>query len=151
MISCFCINKTREKGWLGYKSRFNEIADKAVSVLNEKEDYAVSVIFVRDKRIHQINRDYRNVDRVTDVITFAACEGEDFDEAEEIRELGDIFINVDAAKRQAEQYGHSLEREICFLFTHGLLHCFGYDHMNEEDEKVMFAYQREILDEIVSR
>lgn len=150
MISCFCINKTREKGWLEYQSRFNEIAAKTMVTLKKDKDYAVSVIFVKDKRIHQINRDYRKVDRVTDVITFAACEGEDFDGLD-IQELGDIFINVEAAKRQAMQYGHSLEREICFLFTHGLLHCFGFDHMTQEDEKVMFAYQREILDEIISR
>ncbi len=151
MISCSCINKTREKGWLEYKRQFNEIAEKAATILKKRDEFVVSVIFVKDKRIHQINRDYRNVDRVTDVITFAACEGEDFDELMDIIELGDIFINVDAAKRQAEQYGHSLKREICFLFTHGLLHCFGFDHMNEKDEKVMFAYQREILDELVSR
>ena len=64
------------------------------------------------------------------------------------RELGDIFISVDHAKSQAEEYGHSLRREMCFLFTHGLLHLLGYDHMKEEDEKVMFTLQKEILKEL---
>ncbi len=66
-------------------------------------------------------------------------------------ELGDIFINVEAAISQAEEYGHSLRREICFLFTHGLLHCFGYDHMQPDEEKVMFDLQHEILDPLVPR
>lgn len=151
MITCRCINNTKEKGWLKYKDKFEQIADKTLKTLNKSEDYAVSVIFVKDKRIHRINRDYRNIDRVTDVITFAAMEGEEMDAFEDEIELGDIFINVQAAQRQAEEYGHTLEREICFLFTHGLLHCFGYDHMTKEDETVMFGYQKEILDELISR
>ena len=65
-------------------------------------------------------------------------------------ELGDIFINIDAAKRQAVEYQHSLKREICFLFTHGLLHLNGFDHMNKEDEKEMISYQKKILNDIVS-
>jgi probable rRNA maturation factor len=66
-------------------------------------------------------------------------------------DLGDIFINIDYARRQAKEYGHSEKREICFLFTHGLLHCLGYDHMTEKDEKEMFGLQDRILDPIVSR
>ena len=93
---------------------------------------------------------YRGIDRPTDVITFAAMEGEVFGMEEEI-ELGDIFINVDAVVDQAKEYGHSQRREIGFLFVHGLLHCFGYDHMTEEDEKEMTALQKQILDPIVSR
>lgn len=71
--------------------------------------------------------------------------------AGEEAELGDIFINVQAVKTQAEEYGHSQHREVCFLFTHGLLHLLGYDHMEEADEKVMFSLQDEILDELVKR
>ena len=66
-------------------------------------------------------------------------------------DLGDLFINIDYARRQAKEYGHSYEREMGFLFTHGLLHCLGYDHMTESDEKVMFDLQKKILDPIVSR
>ena len=101
-----------------------------------------------------MNREYRGVDRPTDVITFALQDEMSELESmyEEIeQELGDIFISVDTAKRQAQEYGHSLRREVCFLFTHGLLHLLGYDHMTEEDEKVMFALQDTILDGWVSR
>ena len=66
-------------------------------------------------------------------------------------DLGDIFINIDYARKQAKEYKHSYEREIAFLFTHGLLHCLGYDHMNEEEEKIMYGLQKEILDPIIER
>lgn len=110
------------------------------------EDAIFNVIFVTSEKIHEINREYRNVDRVTDVISFAL---EDSIEGykEEIRMLGDIYICVDKMKEQAELYNHSVLREMCFLTTHGLLHLLGYDHMEEEDEKVMFSLQEELLNE----
>ena len=70
---------------------------------------------------------------------------------EEQSDLGDLFINIDYARRQAKRYGHSFLREVCFLFTHGLLHCLGYDHQTEEEEKEMFSLQEKILDPIVCR
>ena len=113
-------------------------------------DYVIYVTFVRSRSIHAINRDYRGIDRPTDVISFAIQDDlEDFEE--ENKDLGDIFINIDYARKQAEEYGHSYEREICFLFTHGLLHCLGYDHMEEKDAEVMFKLQDEILDPIQPR
>ena len=135
-----------------FEEMFHQVASSAEKKLSLEDDNTVSVTFVRSKTIHTINRDYRGIDRPTDVITFAIRD--DMDEfmiEEEEKDLGDIFINIDYARKQAKQYGHSYEREICFLFTHGLLHCLGYDHMTQEDEKVMFALQREILDPIVSR
>ena len=111
----------------------------------EKVDNAIfSIIFVEDEEIHTMNRDYRGVDRVTDVISFAF---EDTGEIlyNDIRMLGDIYICIPQMKRQAESYGHSEKRELSFLAVHGLLHLLGYDHMTEEDEKVMFAKQDEIL------
>ena len=144
------INRSRRKGQVKYREVFMEIMKKAKEVLDLSEESAVSVIFVTDKRMHQINRDYRGVDRTTDVISFALAdntEENDYIPAE----LGDIFINVDSADRQAEEYGHSVKRETCFLFTHGLLHLCGFDHQNEEDERKMIAYQKRILDDIVSR
>ena len=104
-----------------------------------------NLIFVDKDKIQQINRDYRGIDRVTDVITFALMENPDeiFRGAE--RELGDVFICLDRAKEQAEEYRHSMEREIGFLSVHGYLHLMGYDHMTEKDEKVMFELQEEIL------
>ena len=113
---------------------------------------SISVTFMQSDAIHIINRDYRGIDRPTDVISFAVNDVDDgFVLPLEEIDLGDIFINIDYAKKQAKEYGHSYKRELGFLFTHGLLHCLGYDHMVEEDEKVMFALQDQILDPIVSR
>jgi probable rRNA maturation factor len=88
---------------------------------------------------------------VTDVISFVMEEGESSLISTELRELGDIFISVDAIRRQAKEYGHSLKREFCFLFTHGLLHLLGYDHMTPSDEKEMDSFQEMILHEIAER
>ena len=103
-----------------------------------------NIIFVSNDEIQQINRDYRGLDKVTDVISFALMDN-DLSNYNAEDELGDVFICVDRAKEQAVEYGHSLEREIGFLAVHGYLHLCGYDHMREEDEKVMFAKQDEIL------
>jgi len=108
-------------------------------------DAIFNIIFVSDEKIHEINKTYRGVDRVTDVISFALEDGEDI-KNNPIRVLGDIYIAIDVAYLQAEEYGHSKIREVCFLATHGLLHLLGYDHMNEDDEKIMFDKQREILE-----
>ena len=135
-----------------YEAEFAEIARNAERVLELDSDYQISVTFVRSASIHRINRDYRGIDRPTDVISFAVLDDTDsYTEAEELKDLGDIFINIDYARRQAREYGHSEQREICFLFTHGLLHCLGYDHMTAEEEKEMFALQDRILDPVVSR
>ena len=111
----------------------------------EKSPMFFNVIFVNKDRIQQINKDYRGIDRVTDVITFALMENpeEIFMGAE--FELGDVFICIDRALEQASEYNHSIEREMGFLAVHGYLHLTGYDHMTPEDEKVMFAKQEEIL------
>lgn len=136
-----------------YKKEFINIADNALALLNIEDKYSISVIFVNSKQIKRINAQYRNIDKSTDVISFALLDSEDdypliYDD--EI-ELGDIFINIEACKNQAEEYRHSFKREMCFLFTHGLLHCLGYDHMNKKDEKVMFKLQDDILNPLVPR
>lgn len=105
-----------------------------------------SIIFVEDEEIHQINKEYRHIDRVTDVISFAFEDNEKI-AYNEIRMLGDIYICIPQMKRQAEYYGHSEKRELSFLAVHGLLHLLGYDHMQEDEEKVMFALQELILNE----
>ena len=104
-----------------------------------------SVVFVGDEEIHEMNREYRGVDRVTDVISFAFEDNNDL-VYNDIRMLGDIFICIPQMKRQATEYGHSEKRELSFLAVHGILHLLGYDHMNEEDEHVMFELQELILD-----
>jgi len=114
---------------------------------HEKVSNAIfSIVFVDDEEIHRINREYRNVDRITDVISFAFEDSKDL-EYNDFRMLGDIYICIPQMKRQAESYGHSEKRELSFLTVHGLLHLLGYDHMEVEDEKKMFALQELILDE----
>ena len=116
---------------------------KYVTEKEKIEDAIFNIIFVSNEEIHRINREYRKVDRVTDVISFA-LEDED-DNFDEVRVLGDIYIAIDVAYEQAIEYNHSRMREVCFLATHGILHLLGYDHMNKEDEEKMFSHQEELL------
>ena len=94
--------------------------------------------------IKEINSTYRHIDKVTDVISFENDEG--FEKYDGFIVLGDLFICVSKAKSQAKNYGHSMYREVCFLFTHGLLHLLKMDHLNKEDEEKMIAMQNEIMD-----
>ena len=105
-----------------------------------------SIIFVDEETIKSINKDYRGIDKVTDVISFAF---EDTGKLvyNNVRLLGEIYICIPRMIEQANEYGHSEKRELSFLSVHGLLHLLGYDHMTKEDEKVMFALQELILDE----
>ncbi len=109
------------------------------------KDVEFNVIFVDEDTIRKINREYRGVDRVTDVISFALEDNEiiKFDYG---RILGDIYICTERMKSQAKEYGHSLKREQGFLTIHGLLHLLGYDHKTKEEEKIMFEKQELILD-----
>ena len=128
-----------------YEDQFISIINKALEILEISDDIEMSCIIVSDERIHEINKEYRNIDRSTDVISFA-LEDNDSSYLEGLpRSIGDIFISYDHASLQAKEYGHSIKREICFLFTHGLLHLLGYDHMKEDEEKVMFDLQNQIL------
>lgn len=146
------VNQSGEARWTRYRKDFEAIGTRSERLLHIKQEKSVSLIFVQAKAIHEINRTYRGVDRPTDVISFALCDSaDDYERMEGSEELGDIFINVEAVVRQAHEYGHSLRREVCFLFTHGLLHLFGYDHMNEAEEAKMFQLQDVILDEIVPK
>ena len=104
-----------------------------------------NVIFVDNETIHKINRDYRNIDRETDVISFALEDNKEIDLAIG-RVLGDIYVSVDRIKSQAKEYGHSEKREMAFLVIHGLLHLLGYDHGTLEEEEIMFRKQELILD-----
>ena len=122
-----------------------DVLDHALE--HEKVKNAIfSIIFVGEDEIHELNKDYRGIDRITDVISFAFEDTKDL-EYNDIRLLGDIYICIPQMKRQAIDYGHSEKRELSFLAVHGLLHLLGYDHMKEEDEKVMFGLQELILNE----
>ena len=130
------VNETKENV-IEYKKLIREIFkfDKSKDIMN--------IIFVNDSKIQEINKTYRNIDKFTDVISFALNDEKDF--LIKTEEIGDIFIDIDQAKRQATEYGHSLDRELGFLSVHGYLHLHGYDHMTKEDEEVMFKKQEEIL------
>lgn len=106
----------------------------------------VSIAIVDIDRIHQLNLQFRNMNKPTDVLSFAAQEGEAIVQNGKRLFLGDIVICMSVAQNQATQYGHSVKRELAFLTIHGMLHLLGYDHMNLEEEKEMFALQKEILD-----
>lgn len=107
----------------------------------------INIIIVDNETIHKINKEYRGVDRPTDVISFALEDDDTFIELD-YRILGDIYISIDKVYEQAKSYGHSERREISFLTVHGVLHLLGYDHMELEEEKIMFQKQDEILDEL---
>ena len=118
-----------------------------IAIKHQKLDnLEFNIIIVDNTYIHELNKNYRGIDRPTDVISFALEDNKDFVDVGH-RVLGDIYISIDKAKEQAIEYGHDLRREICFLAVHGFLHLLGYDHMEKEDEEVMFSLQEEILNE----
>ncbi|MRG29620.1 MULTISPECIES: rRNA maturation RNase YbeY [Laceyella] len=125
-----------------------EAALNRAAEVEELPPVEVSVTIVDNERIHQLNKEYRDVDRPTDVLSFPLWEPDEewvIDEEEERVALGDIVISLPKAKEQAEAYGHSLDREVGFLAVHGFLHLLGYDHETKEEEEEMFAKQEEIL------
>lgn len=148
-------NRAEEK----HLSLIEQLIVSASKKLELGDNFEMSVTIVDNNRIHEINREYRKMDKPTDVISFAIEDNdeEDFeiffdtlDNEEEIeipRLLGDIFISIDKAEEQAKEFGHNLDREIGFLAVHGFLHLNGYDHQTEEEEHEMFSLQDEILKE----
>lgn len=135
-----------------------KVIKSAALELALQDNVEVSITIVDNDRIHEINKEYRSVDRPTDVISFA-IEDDDEDYLENFfnsemgddeivlpRLLGDIFISIDQAEIQADEFGHSFEREFGFLAVHGFLHLNGYDHQTDEDEKIMSDLQDKILE-----
>jgi len=151
MMNYEFINQSHELSWKNYRQFVNQITARIETVLKLDKQYDFSIILVEPEMIQSINLEYRNIDKVTDVISFASLDEESFVSSESSIELGDIFINVKAIREQAKDYGHSLKREFCFLVTHGILHLLGYDHMTKDEEVKMFQMQEEILDEIAKR
>ena len=127
-----------------YQDIIEKVINKALEIEGLKKA-SCSIIIVDNSYIHKLNKEYRGIDRVTDVISFALEDSEQYYIEGMPREIGDIFISIDHAKMQAEEYGHSLERELCFLSVHGLYHLLGYDHETEEEAEVMFKKQEEVL------
>ncbi len=133
-----------------YKVSFDySYLDNVIKRTLEKENALnayFSLIFVSEDKIRNINKMYRGIDKVTDVISFAFEDNKDL-VYNDIRVLGDIYICIPRCIEQAEEYGHSMMRELAFLTVHGLLHLLGYDHMTKEEEKEMFHLQELILNE----
>lgn len=140
------------EGYDYLEDKYIEIVERAFSILKLSFSPIISVSIVDNDYIHKINKTYRNFDRETDVISFAFLDNEGNREkimkSKNVVSLGDIYISLEKAKEQANNYGHSLNRELLFLFTHGLLHLLGYDHMNKKDENIMFSLQDQILEKI---
>ena len=109
------------------------------------ENTSFNLIIVDNEYIHELNRNYRNIDRETDVITFALEDEDSLVVGLDERILGDIYISIDKARSQADEYGHGLLRELAFLAVHGFYHLLGYDHMTKEEEEIMFKKQEEVL------
>ncbi|MBS2969739.1 rRNA maturation RNase YbeY [Metabacillus sp. KIGAM252] len=146
---------------IDFSDETQELSSEEINIVEELLQFAaeaeqttdgaeVSVSFTDNRRIQEINREYRDKDQPTDVISFAMEEqGEDEIEiigADMPPVLGDIIISVERTREQAADYGHSFKRELGFLAVHGFLHLLGYDHLTEEDEKEMFTKQKGILD-----
>ncbi len=121
-----------------------KVLTKGAELQKVPDTAEISVLICDGPVIHELNREYRDVDAPTDVLSFALNEGED-DVPEEESELGDIVINLDRAVEQAEEFGHSKEREMAYLAVHGFLHILGYDHYDPEEKKEMRAAEEAIL------
>ncbi len=144
--------KTAKNEWLAL---IEKLLNFAGSYINLPDNTEMSVTLVNNDKIHSINKQYRGVDKATDVISFA-IEEDDGSEGPIIfaddmdvdlpKNIGDIFVSLEKVKEQAKYLGHSQERELGFLVVHGFLHLNGYDHMQPDDERKMFGLQREILD-----
>ena len=131
----------------GYTKDYSYL-DKVISIALEEENVQnaiFSIIFVSEERIQTMNKEYRGIDKVTDVISFAFEDNPDILYSD-FRFLGEIYICIPRMMEQAELYGHSEVRELSFLTVHGILHLLGYDHMEKKDEEVMFSKQELILD-----
>ncbi len=142
-----------------YKRTILKIIKVCENLLKEDfKDVSVSINFVSDEEIQRLNREFRNIDKVTDVLSFPNLNKTPNEKLKKFRKLadfdtnllflGDIVISKNVAKKQAREYGHSLKREVCFLALHGFLHLLGFDHIKEEDEKIMTKLQSKILSEV---
>lgn len=125
----------------GVKNAFNAICESAFKQLKLCENLVFDVNVVSSAQIKSINKKYRGIDKVTDVISFANRD----EQTLFVPLLGEIFICLDKAKQQAKEYKHSVQRELIFLFTHGLLHLLGFDHQNKKDEKQMMDLSKKII------
>lgn len=126
-------------------SYLNKIIDKTLEMEKVKSSN-FAIVFIDDERMHELNKNYRGIDRTTDVLSFAFEDNNKI--CYNIRQLGEIYVSIPKMQEQAKEYGHSEKRELAFLVVHGLLHLLGYDHtLGIEEEKVMFEKQELVLNE----
>ncbi len=145
-----------------YETFMKQVMEAALDYVGCPYEAEINIVITDNKRIHEVNREYRDIDQSTDVLSFPMVEYETPGEFLDLEEscsdcfhpetgellLGDIMISVDKVYEQAETYGHSVERELGFLTAHSILHLCGYDHMEEKERIVMEEKQKEILDKI---
>lgn len=140
------------------KPFIKRVLERALKHLNQPSELLeMSLSIVSPEQIQELNKSFREVDKVTDVLSFPTCDNptrgaitvvcEDVNPETDLVNIGDIVICMERAKEQAKEYGHSLKRELAFLSLHGLLHLLGYDHIDPDDEKQMITLQKEILDQ----
>lgn len=146
---------------LNYEKIAKDVINKSLDICGIDYECEINLIITDDKTIHRLNNEYRGIDKKTDVLSFPMLEQEDIsnilndkiydiylnNETNEII-LGDIIISYDTMISQAKEYGHSIKREYAFLIAHSMLHLLGYDHIEKEEEKKMFALQNTILEEL---
>ena len=137
-------NKVTEKN--EYENIIESVCKEGAHIYGLDEDAELSVVLCDNTYIHELNKTYRNIDRPTDVLSFALNEGEEegYDGPDTIL-LGDIVISLDKTREQADEYGHSFERELAYLTVHGMLHILGYDHMTDEDKTEMRKEEEFVL------
>lgn len=134
------INQTNDDTWRAYRNHCEPLFNRTLEVLNKSDNVLVNIVLMDESEIQKYNREFRQLDVSTDVLSF-----EDGEIVDGVLNLGDILISTQHIKDQAESYGHSLKREFCFLMVHGFLHLYGYDHQTPEEEQVMLQLQKEIL------
>lgn len=147
------IDYTNEQDKLSPPEDFEQLIEQCTAAAldeeNISEDAEVSVTLVDNARIRELNNEFRQIDRETDVLSFPmGDESFEVDPDNDAILLGDIVISLEKAQAQAEEYGHSFKREVAFLLTHSLFHLLGYDHMTPEEEKEMFAKQEAVLERL---
>ena len=137
-----------------YEKTLKKILKRIKKELGIKQKLGLSLTLCDNNHIQDLNKTYRNKNVPTDVLSFAIEDDENGEVLEELnkitktREIGDIVISFEKSQSQALEFNHSVNRELCFLFTHGVLHLLGYDHINKTDEEIMFSLQKKILDDL---
>lgn len=131
------------------ESKIKLVVEKALEVENAKCDVNLSIVVTDNENIKEINKEQRNIDNPTDVLSFPGYEKEEWEELKndenEIVYIGDIVVSKEKIVEQAKEYDTGFEREFCYLIAHGMLHLMGYDHMEDEDKKVMRGKEEEIM------